>query len=77
MNTACITLEQLYKLVSEQLRVCGTNNKKTSAGMGTLKQKEQILKMEATDGSIDARMYLKNSILFMLGSMKKEIARKY
>lgn len=72
MNTACITLEQLYKLVSEQLRV-GVNNKKTSAGMGTLKQKQQILKMEATDGSIDAREYLKNSILFILGSMKKEI----
>lgn len=73
MNTTCITLEQLYQFVSEQLRMHGTNSKKNLTNMGTLKQKEQILKMEATDGSIDAREYLKNSILFILGSMKKEI----
>lgn len=74
MNTTCIRLEQLYKLVSDQLRVHDKNSKKTSAGMGALKQKEQILKMEATDGSIDARGYLKNNILFILGSMKKKIS---
>jgi pilus assembly protein CpaF len=74
MNTACITLEQLYQFVTERLRMQGTDNKRTSAGMGTLKQKEQVFKMEATDGSLEAREYLKNSILFILGAMKKEIS---
>ena len=73
MNTKYITLEQLYQFVSERLRMQEPEIMRISTGIGTLKQKEQILKMEATDGSTEDREYLKNSILFILGGMKKEI----
>ena len=73
MNTIIFTIEQLYQAVSERLQLQESGNTKISTGMDILKQKEQVSKLEATDGSIEARAYLKNRIFFILGSMKNEI----
>ena len=73
MTTSYFALEQLYQTVLERLKAQESNNKSTSTGMDILKQKEQVFKLEATDGSLEAREYLKNRIFFILGSMKDEI----
>lgn len=76
MTTANLTLEQLYQAVSERLKTQEYDRKYPANAMDILKNKEQTLKLEATDGSPRAREYLKNRIFFILGSMKKEINRE-
>lgn len=76
MNTTSLTLEQLYQAVSERLKVQEFNGRGSATGMDVLKHREQVLKLEATDGSAEAREHLKNRIFFILGSMKHEITRE-
>ena len=73
MTRANLTLEQLYQAISEKLKTQEYDGNDSANAIDILKNREQILKLEATDGSVEARGYLKNRIFFILVSMKSEI----
>jgi len=76
MTTPNLTLQKLYKTVSESLKTSEYDSKNASTAIDILKSKEQVFKLDATDGSLEAREYLKNRIFFILGSMEHEITEE-
>lgn len=68
-----ISLEELYAIVDEAIKTekyYPTDDKKKKEELARLYKAEQGLKLLATDGSVEAREFTRNKILFILSQMK-------
>lgn len=71
-----IELPELYALVDEAIKTekyYPTDDKKKKEELARLHKAEQDLKLLATDGSVEAREFTRNKILFILSQMKDSI----
>lgn len=73
MSSAEIKMEYLYHLVSEKLKSEGPMKKEDSIVMGAKSRKEQEMKFSATDGSVEAREYMKKRISSIIRSSDSQV----
>jgi len=67
-------LDDIYRLVSEKLKSEGPMKKEDNNVLSTKAQKEQEMKFSATDGSAEAREYMKNRIRSIIRSPDSQVA---
>lgn len=76
MNKDIITLQDLYAIIEENMKaheqVTGSTKIKNEVLM-KLRQKEQELKLSATDGSFEGREFARSKIYFILGELKDAV----